>query len=150
MDHNTAIACLREIQSSWLNVGDDFRPPSVWIAAHAPVSEDCDDPQTAVCHAWYLNSQGIAPREPIDYVRFRTIHSGRWWCSSDLAPPASGVFNIGPHKTHNIGLAAFAEVQGADMLYLEYLWGGLLGRGGLYRCDAMLNRLECIENRWLA
>lgn len=128
MDETQRQACLGELLANWKALGEEFRPPSVWIAEHGPVSlaNASDDSSYAspVVTAWRLNDHGLARRDPQEYVRFMTVQTGVHWA---WGTPPRGIF----HNTgrHPIALAGFAPIAATDLIALHYIWGGLFGRG---------------------
>ncbi|MEO7581102.1 MAG: hypothetical protein ABIT83_26145 [Massilia sp.] len=150
MDQLPTNACLAEIHQLWLDAKQDLRPPSVWIAEHAPVSASTDDPETPVVNAWFMDASGIAARRAIDFVRFITAHSGLPGASGACIPPAIGIFNNRSSRIHTIGLAAFAPIRDSELIYLHHIWGGTSGRGGKYLFDSEKHTLACVQNVWLS
>ena len=150
MDMSPTNACLAEIHQIWLDASDELRPPSDWIAEHAPLSADTDDPETAVVNAWFMDAQGIDMRSATEFVRFITVHSGRYWSSGQHPPPAVGIFNNSSSSVHTIGLAAFAPIQDSELIYLHYIWGGTSGRGSKYEFDRRNGALQCVQNVWVS
>lgn len=142
-------ACIGELLQVWKQIPEQHRPPSVWIAEHGPVTlaNATDDYSyaSAVANAWLLNDHGVQKRDPQEYVRFMTVHSGIHWA---WGLPPRGIFsNTGRHP---IALAGFAPIAGTDLIALHYIWGGLWGRGSHYRYDPLANALECTANIWLS
>lgn len=143
-------ACLAEIHQLWLSSPEESRPELVWIALHRPIARGVDNPDTPVLRAWLLDRTGVSEKQAIDYVRFISVHSGKGWASGTSVPPAAGVFNNRFGRTHTIGLAAFAAVEDATLVYLHYIFGGTSGRGSLYVLPDTNSRLECVQNLWLS
>ena len=148
MDPAVEQACLAEIAQAWRNAPEGLRPDTAWIAQYQPVPAGTRQPDTSVLKAWLLGALGIESRPVDEYLRFLTDQYGSDRQSGIFAPMPSGVFNNRPGLTHTSGLAAFAPVQDADLIYLDYIWGGLFGRGAEYRYEAAAKALECVQTVW--
>jgi hypothetical protein len=148
MDPEIEQACLAEVRRAWTASAEGLRPDTAWIAEYLPVPAGTRQPDTSVVKAWLLSKAGIERRPADEYVRFLTVHYGLHWHSGIFAPMPSGVFNNRPGYTHTIGLAAFAPVEDSELIYLDYIWGGMFGRGAEYRYDAQAKALECVKTIW--
>ncbi|MFB9241386.1 hypothetical protein IV454_07690 [Massilia antarctica] len=140
-------ACVSEIRQAWIDSGEVSRPPIVWIAEHMPVAlvDAAHNYPSPVANAWLLNDHGVERRDPQEYVRFMTVHSGYHWARGR---PPRGIFsNTGSHP---IGLAGFAPIVDTDLVALHFIWGGLWGRGSHYRYDSFANTLVCVADIWVS
>lgn len=142
--------CLDEIHQLWLEAEENMRPYSVWIAEHSPVSKNCEHPDTPVCHAWFMDRDGIVKRSASDYSRFMTVQSGVHWNSLRFPVLPSAVFNDRSSCIHSIGLASFAPVRESELIYLEFIWGGKFGRGAHYKFDEKRQIVLCEKNVWVS
>lgn len=147
--HSVRQACLIEIQEIWCGSPGQSRPDMVWIAEHLPVPPDTVHPRTPVLDAWLMKDGVIEHRSAIDFVRFMIVQTGECWSSGGRSGAAS-IFHSGPGFPHSIGLAAFAPIQDSAQIYLEFLWGGALGRGSEYIVDPKTQRLECVRDCWIS
>ncbi len=129
--------CIQYITDEWrklrpLKLRDEppIPPPwGVWIRLYDPVSprvNAIDDRRNVLRKAWFLDAQGAQERDPWVYARFITVNGYRPWASGRVEP-------VRPEalwgRYHQIGLAAFAEFDEADAIYLEMQWGTLFGHG---------------------
>ncbi len=74
-------------------------------------------PNNILLSAWFLTDEGIEERDPYEYARFVLCHQ----------IPGDAIWGS-PY--HQIGMAAFASsLNNPGLVYLEYQWGNLLGRG---------------------
>lgn len=124
-------SCLSEIEKRWQQTPESRRPWGIWISHHQPIERELAQSHTDVISAWFLSNKGIRQRNVWDYVRFRLVQSGQFWCSKTVQSEPSPV--LGGIGCHEIGLASFAQVKNEPMVYLDFVFGGLDGWGCLYQ-----------------
>ncbi len=119
----------------WEQLPRETRPDGFWVAEHDLV-DDFEHPETcAVIAAWYADALGMRRRTLDDFHRFHRIQTGAVWASesSNFLPRAA--FHSRNRTGHAIGIAHVGPTNEPDVIYLDYLWGGLEGQGLLFRFD---------------
>lgn len=134
--------CLEYIIAEWkhlrpLQIGNEtpvIPPWGVWIRLYEPIlvdQNDLRDHENIIVKVWFLTEQGLEERDPWAYSRFVTVKGYRPWSNMTQKPRES----VWGDKFHEIGLGAFAGINGTDKIYLETQWGGKLGRGCRMKID---------------
>ena len=119
---------LARIIREWMSLPDGSRPWGVWLRYYAPIATDIDHIGTNTSvplQAWFLDKDGISERSVWEYQRFLVVHWEQPWCGR-IWKERSLPISTG---TYEIGLAAFAPYEDSSDVYLDWIWGGLWGRG---------------------
>lgn len=75
--------------------------------------------------AWFLDKNGMGERSVWEFRRFIVVHFEQPWCGRIWEEPSIPINT----KRYEIGMAAFAQYEGGSDVYLDWVWGGLFGRG---------------------
>lgn len=136
--------CLEYIMEEWhkldiLRIGKhppDLPPWAVWIRLYQPISihqNELRDPDDKLLRVWFLTELGAEERDPWEYGRFISVNFKFVLPRSMLTIKTDeGVWG---NRYHPIALAAFADIIGEEMIYLQYAWGWLHGEGLIMRVD---------------
>ena len=152
METKTETLCLQYITNAWRELRSYLRHDeslswAVWIRLYNPISvgmNSVDDYVNTLMKVWFLTERGLEERDPWEYARFIVVNSYRPW-SSMSTPPHVTIWG----KTHEIGLAAFAECIEQDLIYLEYQWGNLWGKGYRMKVDVE-GQLQIEKRVWIS
>ena len=137
---------LHDIVKLWSQRSNVYGLPPVWIREyavfpgnyHGEAVENYGWP----CNAWFLDESGLKERSVWDYQWFHVFQFVQPW--SSLWPNLPNPALWGRHR-YEIGLVSFAPLEGQELIYVEYIWGGTYGRGDLMRVSEQ-GALECVEN----
>lgn len=135
-----------EIIRCWASLPATARPPSVWIARHAPVpaAHRALGIVTPACAAWFVERQGVQPASVWAYARFRAVHEDQPWCGR-MTPERSDVFG----EPHRIAIATFARYAETPAYWVALSWGGRHGEGLRLDVDST-GALHAREHLWIA
>ena len=123
---------LQHIAREWTHLPDTFRPWGVWIACFDPLAPAAESIlhqriEPPLRRVWFLDQQGLRPRDPWEFVRFWVVQVQRPWFAGMHGPGG---------QRFEMGLAAFAPYERGNEIYLETQWGGWSGAGRRVVVDA--------------
>ena len=152
MKAKTEALCLQYITNEWRELRSDLRHDeslswAVWIRLYNPISvgmNSVGDQVNTLMKVWFLTERGLEERDPWEYARFIMVNSYRPW-SAMSTPPQVIIWG----EIHEIGLAAFAECIEQDLIYLEYQWGNLWGKGYCMKVDVE-GQLQIEKRVWIS
>jgi hypothetical protein len=121
----------------------------VWLRYYAPFAADVRDLSdiklAPPLQAWFLDKSGLDERSVWEFQRFAVTHGVQPWCGRILKETSLPI-STGPHE---IGLAAFAEYEDSTDVYLDWIWGGLWGRGWRIKLGADGEPVD-YEDLWIS
>ena len=139
---------LARIRSEWESLPADSRPWGVWLRHYAPLAADTINLGINTgppLQAWFLDKVGLSERSVWEFQRFLVTHWVQPWCGriwkERSLPVSTGA--------HEIGLAAFARYEDSSDVYLDWIWGGLWGRGWRIRLSANGEPVD-YEGLWIS
>lgn len=142
-------ACLDRLVAMWEQLPRETRPDGFWVVQHDRV-DDFERPHThSVIAAWYADAQGIRPRTLDDCDRFLRMQSDDTWAAESAHFQARAAFLSRGRMGHAIGITRIGVTTEPDVIYLDYLWGGLEGQGLLFGFDADDQRLTLLRVAWI-
>jgi hypothetical protein len=143
------LACLDRLVALWEQLPREMRPDGFWVVQHDRVDDFERSHTHPVIAAWYVDAQGIRPRMLDDFDRFHLIQTGSLWASESALFQTRAAFLSRARMGHAIGIARIGMTNEPEVIYLDYLWGGLEGQGLLFRFDADDQRLTLLRVAWI-
>jgi hypothetical protein len=143
-------ACLDRLIALWEQLPREQRPDGFWVAQHERIHDFEHADASPVNAAWYVDATGIHRRTLHDFLRFMCIQDGGAWYSSVPAIQAFAAFNCRDGLMHAIGIAHTGPTEESNVYYVDYQWGGLWGRGMLFRYHPEDGRFIGLSNVWIS